>query len=1569
MKRTAFERISEMTSLFFRGVMNVCVIAFFACCAFVASSDLMAKTFQIDLTSAAAREPEAGTLLSADPLPEGVVRRFNLAAGVADVGIISCGDELQFSLFDDVTLTLTLKEKTPSPLGGDVFLAEIDGCEGTLSAVVLRTEDGLTIDVQDFLNEKIYKVISTSSGVTVSEYEPADEGVCGCDTLVPPEINETAEVLTSSAAVIDPAWDVCVDILVAYDKNAAAYAQANGGMTTFAQLAVQRMNTALANTGLNQSFRFRLVGVTSVSVSADDVGTALRAVTDGKSGWAKIQTVRDDVGADIVTTLIDTGSASGTVGMGWALEYLSQLSYFASHAYNACAIRSVERSDTMTHECGHNMGAGHSSEQTSSPGPQLYDYSAGYYLTAGGKAYCTIMAYGHENPSGVRATDIPYFSSPDHFYNGVCVGDATHDNTQTLEQTFSHAAKWREQKIPVSYDIAFSPASGTLFSGSLTVTLTPDRDGDVRYTLDGREPSATSRLYSGPFAISKTTTVKAVSVINDVCATLCTATYYSKTDIGYAVGLPDLEWKLSVPATSTCGLQLSKTVDGAAVGAKVANGDTCKFSTVINGPATITWKDIASGGVKFNVLSNGVSLISEIWDGASSSWQEKSVDIPAGEQKVEFCLGSNKSGTEYYLDAFQIYYTPRPVFVPSTSTSADDAYTFKKEMLVTLSAPDDALSIYYTLDGSNPNKNGAILYDGPFFINATTRVKAIAKRADGDVSAVAEGLFVENSPASAGEWTVDGSAAYSALESNGRMIAELCWLYPDCTWSSTLKPYITDEAFTAWAKMNGVYLLANLWEGRGTATNSNFSLLYFQSALYAQLSGSIYYPTFVFASAEDPDYCLGAMVARNDAQYKVNGVYFENSVESLIACFASFLGNATPLAAPTVSASTANDRTFPFSVTLANPNGTGTLYYTLDGSMPTRENGVRYTGAITIPSKGTVLTAVVWPTDTDAVSGVPLRVTYRSLDEDIGIDGVSWTNDPNYPWTITKTDSGTTFSGAKDSSINSIDSTLTAVVQGPGRVTFDYTIVSKTNGTLTFLVNGTSVATWTTPAKNSSYSYNVESSGKTEIAWRYRSYASDSETTYKGEIANFEWLSYSAPDPVEGVTASEGEYGDGTVVRWAENSRADSYVVYRNAVNDPSGAVQIGTTEKLRYWDYACEYGQKYYYWVKAVNTYGESVFSSVVEGWRAAAYTITLIDDTGRFDTLQKEVARGESLTLSVEVTVSGWRIGGWATGPNGPIVYADRTVLTPESDMTLYAVWVTDVLWTIDENNVLTKGVLNGVTDVYIPNGVVKIGNSVFSFDTSITRITIPAGVTEIGSYFCYKASSLKSVVFEGNAPAMKSTTFGSLSSDCTVYVKEGSTGWGVDIPGTWRGLTIKYSNEAIPELSNSATPAEVAAALSGSADAKLTANITDAATYAGYRAWAKTVKTSDGATLAGLATVKRAPCAWLSYALNSGTLVPAEPKAGDVVIDTFTDGGLSGTFDFTVSLKDILVGEGAREANLRKVFTIAGGETLGEETLSPDAVEVNAAAAEAGKVKFTVKPKEEPKFGRFFFRVKMN
>ena len=75
---------------------------------------------------------------------------------------------------------------------------------------------------------------------------------------------------------------------------------------------------------------------------------------------------------------------------------------------------------------------------------------------------------------------------------------------------------WRVQKVSVVINGEVAPAtlniSGTTpFTGSTKVTITPSNpDYTVYYTTDGSTPTQTSKLYTAPFTITETTTVKAV---------------------------------------------------------------------------------------------------------------------------------------------------------------------------------------------------------------------------------------------------------------------------------------------------------------------------------------------------------------------------------------------------------------------------------------------------------------------------------------------------------------------------------------------------------------------------------------------------------------------------------------------------------------------------------------------------------------------------------------------------------------------------------------------------------------------------------------------------------------------------------------------------------------------------------------------------------------------------------------------------------------------------------------------------------------------------------------------------
>ena len=152
---------------------------------------------------------------------DGVLQEASLDAGTADVGAVEVGDTLSLTLFANVSIDLVLKEKMPSPLGGDAFIAEVSGYEGIKTAVVLRTADGLSIDIQDYRNNKVYKVISTPTGVEVQEIEVAGCGVCGCDVEEQFAPNDALGGAPNRvAANVEVPADTCVDILVAFDLNA-----------------------------------------------------------------------------------------------------------------------------------------------------------------------------------------------------------------------------------------------------------------------------------------------------------------------------------------------------------------------------------------------------------------------------------------------------------------------------------------------------------------------------------------------------------------------------------------------------------------------------------------------------------------------------------------------------------------------------------------------------------------------------------------------------------------------------------------------------------------------------------------------------------------------------------------------------------------------------------------------------------------------------------------------------------------------------------------------------------------------------------------------------------------------------------------------------------------------------------------------------------------------------------------------------------------------------------------------------------------------------------------------------
>ena len=98
-------------------------------------------------------------------------------------------------------------------------------------------------------------------------------------------------------------------------------------------------------------------------------------------------------------------------------------------------------------------------------------------------------------------------------------------------------------------------------------------------------------------------------------------------------------------------------------------------------------------------------------------------------------------------------------------------------------------------------------------------------------------------------------------------------------------------------------------------------------------------------------------------------------------------------------------------------------------------------------------------------------------------------------------------------------------------------------------------------------------------------------------------------------------------------------------------------------------------------------------------------------------------------------------------------------------------------------------GVSEIVIPNNVTNISDHAFVLCDAVTDLRIGSGVKSIGNYAFYLCESLTNIVFLGDAPEIGNNVFLSVDSSCVVKVSESSSGWGVDIPGTWNGLRIEY------------------------------------------------------------------------------------------------------------------------------------------------------------------------------------
>lgn len=105
------------------------------------------------------------------------------------------------------------------------------------------------------------------------------------------------------------------------------------------------------------------------------------------------------------------------------------------------------------------------------------------------------------------------FVNTGNYADGTWTGNAT-EVVFTIDGTRGHR---RVQQVQVTYLSAVEAPviSGTaLFEESTAVSITAEAGTTIYYTKDGSTPTSSSSIYSSPFTLSNTSTVKAIAIKN-----------------------------------------------------------------------------------------------------------------------------------------------------------------------------------------------------------------------------------------------------------------------------------------------------------------------------------------------------------------------------------------------------------------------------------------------------------------------------------------------------------------------------------------------------------------------------------------------------------------------------------------------------------------------------------------------------------------------------------------------------------------------------------------------------------------------------------------------------------------------------------------------------------------------------------------------------------------------------------------------------------------------------------------------------------------------------------------------
>ena len=195
---------------------------------------------------------------------------------------------------------------------------------------------------------------------------------------------------------------------------------------------------------------------------------------------------------------------------------------------------------------------------------------------------------------------------------------------------------------------SFEPGAGAITAGS-TVTLTQAAADQIRYTLDGTDPTITTgTVYSDPISITKATTIKAIAIKGEEVSTVATAAY--TISVAYpAFNLSTGRYFLGTEITLTSAsntIYYNLTTDG------TTPSDPTNASTEYTAPIVLSSATTKIKAIAYDAYGNKSSITDRTYTGVGPAtlpftFDEEKAAIETTTGLIHSGLGSDYNNSPY----------------------------------------------------------------------------------------------------------------------------------------------------------------------------------------------------------------------------------------------------------------------------------------------------------------------------------------------------------------------------------------------------------------------------------------------------------------------------------------------------------------------------------------------------------------------------------------------------------------------------------------------------------------------------------------------------------------------------------------------------------------------------------------------------------------------------------------------------------------------------------------------------------------------------------------------------------